>query len=124
MQRVRTIITAAILGAASLCPQVTPSFETASIKPSGDPETRSGYQTDNNRIAIQNKTLKDCIRLAYNVKVAQLSGGPKWVDTERFDIEARARGPADELRLMAMLQALLLERFKLQIHRETKMFPG
>lgn len=58
------------------------------------------------------------------MKIAQLSGGPKWVDSERYNIEAKAKGPADEARLMVMLQTLLKERFKLEFHRETKMFPG
>lgn len=73
---------------------------------------------------MQNQTLRDCIRIAYGVKVAQVSGGAKWAESERFDIEAKAKGPAGDRELMMMLQALLKDRFKLDLHRETKMVPG
>ncbi len=100
------------------------AFESASIKPSREPEGRSAYDTNPGHIAIYNKSLKDCIRLAYGVKIAQLSGGPKWVETDRFDIEAKAKRPVGDPQLMAMLQTLLKQRFKLDIHRDTRMVPG
>jgi uncharacterized protein (TIGR03435 family) len=114
----------ALLNLTSSYAQITPKFESASIKPTRSTDPRSAYQTNDGHVSIHNKTLNECIRLAYNVKVAQLSGGPKWVDSERYDIEAKASGPADDPRLMAMLQTLLKERFRLEFHRETKMFPG
>jgi uncharacterized protein (TIGR03435 family) len=104
--------------------QITPTFASAYIKSNKSPETSSSYNTLPGKLTIRNKTLKDCIRLAYGVKVAQLPGGPKWAETERYDIEAAAKGPADELQLMAMLQTLLRDRFKLDFHRETRMVPG
>jgi uncharacterized protein (TIGR03435 family) len=104
--------------------QVTPTFASAYIKSNKTIETSSSYNTLPGKLNIRNKTLKDCIRLAYGVKVAQLPGGPKWAETERYDIEAAARGPAAEPQLMAMLQTLLKERFKLDFHRETRMVPG
>jgi uncharacterized protein (TIGR03435 family) len=104
--------------------QIPAAFESASIRLSPPGETRSSYDTNAGKISIYNKSLKDCIRLAYGVKIAQLSGGPKWVESERFDIEAKTKRPVGDPQLMAMLQALLKERFKLDIHRETKMVPG
>jgi len=73
---------------------------------------------------MQNQTLKDCVRIAYGVKVAQIAGGAKWMETDRFDIEAKVVRPAGENELLAMLQTLLKNRFKLELRRETKMFPG
>lgn len=117
-------LTIAMLAALTLPAQVTPAFRHATIKPSKDFGSQSGYQTTPNSLSIHNKTLKDCIRLAYDVKVAQLSGGPKWVDTERYDIDAGTNGPSSDVQIMAMLQTLLKTRFKLEIRRETRMVPG
>jgi uncharacterized protein (TIGR03435 family) len=118
-------ILAALLLSLHVCPaQVIPKFATASIQQNKSPETSSSYNTLPGKLNIRNKTLKDCIRLAYGVKVAQLPGGPKWADQDRYDIEATAKGPAAEPQLMAMLQTLLKDRFKLDFHRETRMVPG
>jgi uncharacterized protein (TIGR03435 family) len=113
-----------VVAVVSLSAQIPPAFETASIQLSRSQDNSSSYDTHPGQITIRNKTLKDCIRLAYDVKVAQLSGGPKWVDSDRFDIEAKAARPVGDPQLMVMLQTLLKERFKLDVHRETKMFPG
>ena len=106
------------------CLAQTPAFESASIKPSSAQEGRSLYNTAPGRLSMQNQTLKECIRIAYGVKVAQVAGGAKWVESERFNIDAKAKGPAGDKELMLMLQALLKDRFKLDLHRETKMVPG
>jgi uncharacterized protein (TIGR03435 family) len=119
------LIFAALPLSLNLCSaQITPTFASAYIKSNKSPETSSSYNTLPGKLTIRNKTLKDCIRLAYGVKVAQLPGGPKWAETERYDIEAAAKGPAAEPQLMAMLQTLLKDRFKLDFHRETRMVPG
>jgi uncharacterized protein (TIGR03435 family) len=110
---------------ASACFGQTPAFDVASIKPStAEPGSGSGISTDTGRIAGRNVTLKRCIRGAYNIPEAQIFGGPKWVDEERYDIDAKSTGPAGGQALMAMLQQLLAERFKLVIHRETRPLAG
>jgi uncharacterized protein (TIGR03435 family) len=114
----------AILLPATLGLAQTAAFETASIKPSQEPEGRSSINTAPGRLTMRNQTLKDCIRIAYDVKVAQVSGGAKWAEFERFDVEAKARRPVGDRELMLMLQALLKDRFKLDLRRETKMVPG
>jgi uncharacterized protein (TIGR03435 family) len=50
--------------------------------------------------------------------------GAKWVDEDRYDIDAKAAGPAGDRELMVMLQSLLAERFKLVFHRETRPLNG
>ncbi len=112
--------------AAWLFGQTTPpAFEAASIKPSqAEPGSSSGIPTRKGAISARNVTLKRCIRGAYDVQESQIVGGPKWVDEDRYDIEAKAAGPAGEHELMAMLQSLLSERFKLAFHRETRDVPG
>jgi uncharacterized protein (TIGR03435 family) len=58
---------------------------------------------------------------AYQVPAFQISGGPKWVDSDRFDIEARATDPkTGYIQLRLMMQSLLEDRFRLKLHRETR----
>jgi uncharacterized protein (TIGR03435 family) len=60
---------------------------------------------------------------AYHLTEYQLSGGPGWLDNDRFDIEGRAATPAGEEQLRAMLNTLLAERFKLVVRHESKEMP-
>jgi len=98
-------------------------FEVASIK-KADPETTGRWirmQTAH-QFAAHNHTLKTLIAAAYDVSPQAISGGPAWVDSERYEILAKA---PSEVRpnlneQMAMLRALLAERFKLTFHREQK----
>jgi uncharacterized protein (TIGR03435 family) len=54
------------------------------------------------------------------VKSYQISGGPSWLESDRFDVEAKAEAGGTEDEMRPMLQALRAARFKLLIHRETK----
>jgi hypothetical protein len=67
-------------------------------------------------------TARKIILDAFHLTQYQLSGGPSWLDSDRFDLEAKAEG-ANENQLRLMLQTLLAERFKLVIHREAKEMP-
>jgi uncharacterized protein (TIGR03435 family) len=53
----------------------------------------------------------------------QVSGGPDWFDSARFDLEGKAAAPADENQLRLMLQTTLADRFKLVVRRGTKEMP-
>jgi uncharacterized protein (TIGR03435 family) len=53
----------------------------------------------------------------------QLTGGPGWIETARFDVEAKAPDKADRPTVHRMLQSLLAERFNLVVHHETKDIP-
>jgi uncharacterized protein (TIGR03435 family) len=102
-----------------------PAFEVAFIKPSLDgPGSAAGIFETNGRITAKHVTLKRCVRGAYNVPEPQILGGPKWVDEDRYYIEAKAAGPAGGHDLMLMLRTLLAERFKLSLHREQRTIPG
>ena len=67
-------------------------------------------------------SLKDLIALAYKVKAYQVTG-PDWLATERFDILAKMPDGATKDDAPAMLQALLEDRFKLTVHRDTQEHP-
>jgi uncharacterized protein (TIGR03435 family) len=113
-----------ILTALTSFGQAPPAFDAASIKPSAEGQSGSSLSNDTGRISGRNVTLKRCMRSAYNIPEAQILGGPKWVDDARYDIDAKAAGPAGNQELMAMLQQLLAERFKLVFHREARPLPG
>ena len=108
----------------ALCAQTPPAprFEVASIKPSAaGPNSTSGIQTGRGKLYGQNVTLKRCIIGAYSVSPHQVVGGPDWLDSDRFEINAKSDQPAaDDPLFMTMLQALLADRFKLALHRETR----
>jgi uncharacterized protein (TIGR03435 family) len=57
---------------------------------------------------------------AYAVGPNQIIGGPDWLDSDRFEITAKAEEPVGDGILMTMLRSLLVERFKLALHREMK----
>jgi bla regulator protein BlaR1 len=62
--------------------------------------------------------------MAYNLQDFQISGGPSWIKSERYDIEAKAEGNPSRRQIEGpMLQALLKDRFQLKLHRETKELP-
>ena len=70
-----------------------PAFEVASVKPnkSGDGDSRLGIQPGGRFIAT-NVSLRMLIRSAYQLQEFQIVGGPGWIDSERFDIMAKAEG--------------------------------
>lgn len=103
--------------------QTFDAFEVATIKPTGpNPRGRFIRMQTAHQFVAQNHALKTLIAAAYNVSPRAISGGPEWVDSDHYDILAKAPGEArpnlDEQ--MAMLRALLADRFQLKFHREKK----
>jgi len=97
-------------------------FEVASVKPSNPDQFTgsSGIKTGKGRLTASNVTLKRCIMGAFELGPNQIAGGPTWLDADRYEIIAKADQPVGDAALMAMLRALLIERFKLAVHRETR----
>jgi uncharacterized protein (TIGR03435 family) len=100
--------------------QFEPQVEAASIKPANPQELggSSGCTTTTGLVRCTNVTLKRCIAGAYGVGPDRILGGPDWLDADRFQITARSKEPLGDKGLMAMLQTLLADRFKLVLHRE------
>jgi uncharacterized protein (TIGR03435 family) len=69
---------------------------------------------------VTNTTLRDLITYSYGLRELETSNATEWVNADRFDIAAKAEGEPDRRTLTLMLRALLAERFKLQIHTETR----
>ena len=99
------------------------TFDVASVKPSvGCPPAcgliRSTVGSAGYR--VEGAFLKTIMTVAYSVTDRQISGGPSWMNTERFDIEAKAAGPHSVDELHMMLAHLLEERFRLSVRREVR----
>jgi uncharacterized protein (TIGR03435 family) len=99
-------------------------FDVASVKPASPEEIQagsSGCKTGHGRETCTNVTLKRCIVGSFHTGPGQIVGGPSWLDSDRFHIEAKAAEPVeDDAVLDAMMKALLAERFHLTLHRETR----
>ena len=79
------------------------------------------------RCVIRDGRLSHMVQIAYKLRsMNMISGGPDWVwGDNRYNVEAKAEDPkATEEQLLQMLQALLIERFNLKFHRETKEVQG
>src|SRR5690348_8115377 len=101
------------------------TFEVASIKPTPpDHEPGMHMSFDKSRLMLSNATLRYCLQTAYKLQDYQLSGGPKWIDSDAYDIEGKAAGVTSLTQLDRMMQALLTDRFELRFRWETKMIPG
>ena len=107
-------------------------YEAASIKPSKGPAPggKIGVWAAPDGFSAWFITLQQIISVAYGVERFQISGGPSWLPSERFDIEAKMdAATADALEKLSqdqrglagqqMLQTLLANRFQLTVHRET-----
>jgi len=103
--------------------QTPDAFEVTSVKAnhSGALQSR-GVNIEGSRIVGENLSLQTLIVEAYGVLDFQIEGGPKWMDSDRFDIQA-STGRAEAIRmseLQPLLRSLLADRFHLITHLETK----
>jgi uncharacterized protein (TIGR03435 family) len=108
-----------------------PSFEVASITPCkpGTPEppgehagmVRFIYPGGN--FNAKATTVKYLFEWAYGILPAQHTGDPSWMDSERYDIVAKAEGNPSDPQMKMMARTLLAERFKLKFHTEIKEVP-
>ncbi len=101
------------------------AFEVASVKfvkPGSQPENRK-IAASHGSLTIQQQTLRECILWAYNLPSANPISGPAWLDSEQYDIAAKAEESATQSQLRLMLQALLADRFNLKIRHTTEQRP-
>jgi uncharacterized protein (TIGR03435 family) len=118
-----------VAGSAALLAQGAPErleFEVASIKPATTAplgtQVHVGVQIDGAQVHCTYLSVKDYIRIAYQVKEYQITG-PDWLASERFDIHAKLPAGAKREQFREMLQNLLADRFQLKMHRDSKEFP-
>jgi uncharacterized protein (TIGR03435 family) len=69
---------------------------------------------------MRNTTLKSLVMSAYQLNEYQIAGGPKWMDSAKFNIDAKLPAGALQEQIPLMTQTMLADRFKLEFHRETR----
>ena len=97
-----------------------PAFDAASVKVNGAHDGPSRVATFPNRLSAVNATLRVLVRYAFNVPDYRLSGGPNWMDADRFDVEGAAGRTAEFDEVRAMTRTLLEDRFSLRSHVEQR----
>lgn len=108
-----------------------PAFEVASVTPCkpGTPEPPAyhmgmvQFTYPGGRFRANATTITFLLEWAYNLQPSQHSAGPSWLDTDRYDIIAKAEGDATDEQQKLMIRALIGERFALKIHIEKKKLP-
>jgi bla regulator protein BlaR1 len=101
-----------------------PSFGAASIKPVGTSAGRggAGIQLLPGRLE-GTAPLRVLMQSAYGVQPFQIEGGPGWITSEQYEVDATVPGNPSRTQMYLMLQSLLEDRFHLQFHRETREMP-
>lgn len=110
------------------------AFEVSTVKLSKADNGNSGFNFNNGTFTATNEQLKNIMEPAFGIPQPRIQGGPKWLDSERFDIQAKMESAAaqrldalshDQARpeIQAMFQQLLADRFKLAVHWESRELP-
>jgi uncharacterized protein (TIGR03435 family) len=132
----RTAVALSLLGFSSmsgLCQQTTnqPSFDIADVhvSPRSDwvkapSRAFQGGYLAGDRYELRRATMLDLIRTAYDVDAEKVSGGPSWLDYDRYEVSAWTKRGMRPEALRLMLQKLLEERFKLVVKPDTEEVPG
>src|ERR1700761_7091602 len=107
-----------------------PEFDVASIKENKSDGHMMRWMYTPDGISITNFSLPNIIASAYNIKMYLISGGPAWVHSASFDLDAKvAASDVETFKKLSpaqrrlMLQKLLADRFHLAVHIETKTLP-
>jgi uncharacterized protein (TIGR03435 family) len=101
------------------------TFEVVSVKPAVPAAGRGGKGggrgiNDPVLFSVRSRTLKNLIRMAYDLEDYQLTGGPAWIDSDAFDVDARPAKPATRAEMLPLLRGLLADRFQLVVHNESR----
>jgi uncharacterized protein (TIGR03435 family) len=100
-------------------------FDVASIKENTAPGGGGSLRLmPSGGIQARHFPVRSLITLAYQLQPYQLIGGPDWARNEFYDIDAKPAEKATRDRTFVMLQGLLVDRFKLTFHRETRQVDG
>lgn len=127
------LFSAAVFGQTGITPSGSqasessaPAFEAADVHVSPKvrvPSMASGGLRGT-RYLVRQATMVDLISLAYGLDNDKILAGPGWLDTDRFDVSARAPSGSTPEQAKLMMQALLAQRFSLKVHKDSKELPG
>ena len=105
----------------------SPQFEVAAIKPGLQSRETGGTLrvSPGGLVNLTNFPVMTLIQFSYNVPRRQISGGPSWLESERFDVAAKSdqAGQPDISQVRVMLRKLLEDRLQLTVHRGQKELP-
>jgi uncharacterized protein (TIGR03435 family) len=120
------MVLAIALTSYGLSAQTPLAFDAASIKPAAAGLRGGGHSIapGGERYLATNTALRLLITEAYHVRLDLVTGGPDWIDRDRYDLIATAGRPCRPAEIRALLQTLLAERFHLQIHCATRELPA
>jgi len=119
------VFLAGLVASAAVAQTPGPTFEVASIKPSQAARLQGFAITPGGQFTAQGANVADLIGIAYGMRVPlrrfQITGGPGWIDSDRFDIQAKSTvvSPTPE-QVGLLIRSLLVERFKLAAREETR----
>ena len=103
-----------------------PSFDAASVKPTDDSRKPARFQPGG-RFAAPSVPARILLTLAYGLPFSSgnggMIGGPDWLDSQQYDVEAIAQGNPTQDQLHLMVRSLLADRFKLAAHWEGRQLP-
>jgi uncharacterized protein (TIGR03435 family) len=99
----------------------SPAFAVATIKP-GRPGAQLSFLTRGRRFSATAVSLSDLAAFAYGMHLKQITGGPDWIESDKFDVlaESDSESPPNSKQLKPMVQKLIADRFRLSFHRDTK----
>jgi uncharacterized protein (TIGR03435 family) len=102
-----------------------PAFQIADVHVSAHARnpTMQGGVFRSGRYELRQATMLDLIKTAYGVDPETVVGGPSWLESDRFDVVAKAPPATSAETVNLMLQELLTDRFKLVVHKDMKLGP-
>jgi uncharacterized protein (TIGR03435 family) len=128
---VLALLCSPLLAQTAAAPSAAPAFEIADVHPSPSrlhPGIDGRFTPD--RVVLRDATITDLVATAYHVDPADILGGPAWLDFDRFDINAKPPAGTkianadDDPAAASMLRSLLIDRFGLVAHIETRPLPA
>jgi|HubBroStandDraft_4_1064222.scaffolds.fasta_scaffold107240_1 uncharacterized protein (TIGR03435 family) len=114
---IRAVVVVLVISATTFAQ--TPSIEVATVKLNHSADA-IGNRFDPDRMTWTGVPLGVLIQEAYGVQPYQVSGGPIWLGSDRWDINAKTDGPTSFTQKLQLLQSLLADRFQLRFHSETR----
>jgi uncharacterized protein (TIGR03435 family) len=113
-----------LVGAVSAARQeAAPAFDVVSVKPAAGSALQVAVSTigfQNGHFTGINQSVRRLLVHAYEWPAARIAGGPGWIDTDRFDIGARAAAVTPDAHVRLMVRSLLRDRFQLSVHTEMR----
>jgi uncharacterized protein (TIGR03435 family) len=114
---IRPSAVALVLGAVA----AAQSFEVATVKPNpSGPTAPNGFSSTPGRLRVLNMPLEQMIHAAFHIPQGSLAGLTGWMQSDRYDIEAKAAANSTFDEDLTMLRALIIDRFQLRFHNETR----